>query len=90
MPPARNGRDLRAYRRKAAKLRRNSTTCWICGDAIDITLDHKDPMSWTADHLDPLANGGHALGEIKPAHRRCNSSRGARPQPPQPRTSREW
>jgi 5-methylcytosine-specific restriction endonuclease McrA len=42
-------------------------------------LDHNDPMSWTLDHIHPLANGGapEDLANVAPAHRRCNSKKGA-------------
>ncbi|WP_425297973.1 HNH endonuclease [Nocardia brasiliensis] len=72
------GLDDRAYRKATAKLRRESQVCWICGLPIDITLHYTDPMSWTADHLIPRSKGGHLLGVIKAAHRRCNASRGNR------------
>jgi hypothetical protein len=92
MPPARNGRDLRAYRRKAARLRRTAPPiCAWCSKPIDLTLDARDPWSWTADHKDALANGGHVLGPLQPMHRRCNTSKGIRDtEPPERPTSRPW
>lgn len=89
--PARYGRNLRAYRRKAARVRRSSTICSLCGKQIDHTLPATDPMSATADHLHPLAAGGHILGDMYVAHRRCNSEKGAGTTAPkrQP-TSRTW
>lgn len=74
--PARNGRDLRAYRRKAAQLKRTTSVCWLCGEWIDTDLPSTHPRSWTADHVDPLSTGGDVLGEMRAAHRDCNSSRG--------------
>lgn len=65
----------RALKRRA---RRNNTPCHICGHAIDYTLHWKHPMSFTADHITPVANGGHMLGELAPAHRSCNSRRGTK------------
>lgn len=96
MTPSRRGRNLRAYRRKAARLRRVEKVCWICEGPIDPTLDYRDPMSSTADHVIPLAAGGDILGELRAAHRSCNSSagdRGARQGKTETeprRTSREW
>ena len=90
---ARQGRDQRAYRRAAANLKRTATICHLCGREIDTTLPTLHPMAWTADHIVPLAAGGHVLGELAPAHRSCNSRKGAgrgvvASQPL--RTSRQW
>lgn len=80
MAPARNGRNLRSYRRKAKKTLRampgETVVCWICGEPIDLTLHYQNPMAGTADHLDAVGTGGHILGELRPAHRSCNSRRG--------------
>ena len=95
MPPARNGRNLRAYRRKAQRLRRSEDLCWICGEWIDRDLPPTHAQSWTADHMHPLAAGGHIMGELRAAHRDCNARRGsgktkaAQTRAPQ-RTSRDW
>ena len=50
--------------------------CWICGGAIDMNLPPTHGRAFTLDHLVPLAKGGELDGEVKPAHRSCNSSRG--------------
>lgn len=72
--------DDRSYRKRTSALRRQvkrtGEPCWLCGQPIDLDLPYTHPMSFTADHLDPLAQGGKLLGELRPAHRRCNSSRG--------------
>nr|WP_265087383.1 HNH endonuclease [Nanchangia anserum] len=50
-------------------------------------------MSFTADHVHELAKGGHLLGELKPAHRSCNSRRSNRttPRKRQPlHTTQKW
>jgi len=94
MQHARNGRNLQAYRRRARRLKRTvPPVCWICGDMIDLDLPFTHAMSWTADHVVPLAKGGDIHGEMRPAHRRCNSVRqtGDRDHLTQPSpTSREW
>ena len=77
----RDGAGHRAYRRKREVLRRqvarDGLPCWICGEPIDVTLDASDRMSFTADHFEALANGGHLVrNELRPAHRACNSRRG--------------
>lgn len=94
MAYARNGRNRRSYRRKAARLKNAETICHLCNRPIDPTLDYRHPMSWTADHITPLANGGHVLGELRAAHRSCNSSKGrgqtARVPAADRPTSRAW
>ena len=93
MGPARRGRNLRAYRRAAARLRRTAEPiCWICGGDIDLELPHTHADSFTADHVEPLALGGSPVGELRPAHRSCNTRRGdtTRTPPPAPPTSRSW
>ncbi|QOC27294.1 HNH endonuclease [Microbacterium hominis] len=47
-----------------------------CGEPIDTTLDRRHPMSFTADHITPLAHGGHLLGPLVPMHLSCNSRKG--------------
>ena len=54
--------------------------CRICGELIDLTLHHTDKWSWTLDHIRELDTGVDPYDEsnLLPAHRSCNSSRGAR------------
>ncbi|MFE2997989.1 HNH endonuclease [Nocardia sp. NPDC059246] len=87
-----NGLDHRAYRKARDRLRRQSQVCHLCGTGIDVSLPPTDAMSWTADHIVPRSKGGHLLGEMKAAHRRCNSKRGNKTgaQVHQLRTSRVW
>lgn len=85
----------RRYRARAAALRRKRLPCWICHRPIDYKAPWKHPMSFTADHVTPMAHGGNLYGELKPAHRGCNSRRGAgRDLPtekkPPTRTSIQW
>lgn len=90
----RNNRDYRdksqALRRKAMK---TGMPCHICLEPISFDADWKHPLSFTADHLMPIATGGTMRGEIAPAHRSCNSRRGAgavpmRAKKPEPAT--DW
>ena len=87
----------RSYRAKAAALRKatsdNGWPCHLCGKPIDMTLPYTHPLAFTADHLDALANGGNLLGELAPAHRRCNSRRGRKRLAHQvraPKTTQAW
>lgn len=76
MARARDGKGHRAFRRKAASLRRQEQACAWCGKPIDYTLPHTDPMSFTADHPEAVANGGHLYKqELQPMHRSCNSKK---------------
>lgn len=87
-------RDLRAYRRASERLKQQARTrglpCWLCGQAIDFDADYREPLSFTADHVQALANGGPILGTLKPAHRRCNSRRGKGDRVERTPTTREW
>lgn len=79
MPPQpRKGLDHRAYRRTTKRLRATASVCWICSKPIDLDLPYTDAMSFTADHVQPRSKGGALLGELKAAHRACNSARGNR------------
>lgn len=63
-----NGR--RATKLTAAVLATKGTICHLCGM----------PGADTADHILPRALGGpDDLDNLVPAHKRCNSSRGAMP-----------
>ncbi|MBF0809178.1 HNH endonuclease [Rothia nasimurium] len=76
-----------------AHVKRTGEPCWLCGKPIDLELPSTHPMSFTADHVDAIANGGKLLGELRPAHRSCNSARGrkrTREQIKPPKTSRTW
>ena len=77
----RNGRGHRAYRRQQAALKartkRHGLPCTWCGEPIDTDLPATDPMSFTADHPDALANGGRLTSQVmEPMHRSCNSRKG--------------
>jgi 5-methylcytosine-specific restriction endonuclease McrA len=62
-------------RRRAALIASGARICWLCGKAG--SWDPADPDPLTADHVMPRAAGGR-LSELRPAHRSCNSGRGAR------------
>ena len=54
--------------------------CYLCGRPIDYTLSGRTPGGFSADHLEPIANGGVLLpgfAGLAPTHLRCNSKRGA-------------
>ena len=87
-------RDLRAYRRATARLKArtkaNNGVCWRCLKPFDWTLPYTDAQAFTADHVTPLNAGGAILGELKPAHRGCNSSRGDGSREERFPTTQQW
>lgn len=53
--------------------------CHICGQPIDYTLPHEDPMAFVVDHVIPLAKGGRdELPNKAAAHKACNRTKGAK------------
>lgn len=56
------------YARRARAVRENAVVCWLCGKGAIAG----DP--WTADHV----IAGEPMSDLLPAHRSCNSRRGAR------------
>lgn len=70
------------YQRRRAVLKarvvREGLHCYLCEQPIDTTLDYRDRMAFTADHIVPVALGGSLSGAegLMPAHRGCNSRRG--------------
>jgi len=89
------GRSGRTWRRFVALCKRElPPVCHLCGKLIDMRLHWNDPESWTIDHITPLALGGapEDLANAAPAHRKCNSKKGARLNypPKKPKQSRIW
>lgn len=88
-----------SWRKKVAtwrkKLERDPAlaVCWLCGGAIDMNLPPTHGRAFTLDHLVPLSQGGELMGEVKPAHRSCNSARGngrSSRRGPNPPTLLDW
>lgn len=58
---------------------RDGWACQLCGEPVDATLRHPDPMSGSIDHIVPIIGGGaHSYANTQLAHLRCNISKGAR------------
>ena len=52
--------------------------CHLCTELIDVSLHHNHKMALTIDHLTPVkAYGTDDDDNLKPAHRSCNSGKGA-------------
>lgn len=107
--PANPIRHTRAYQIWRAAVRKrtdiNVWQCIRCGGPIDPRTPYKDPttgrinpLSWTADHITPIAKGGapYDIHNGAGAHHHCNSSHGAKGRPNRPTlgqplpTSRNW
>ena len=56
---------------------RSHASCSLCGGPINYAAPSNARAALTVDHHVPLWAGGHPL-DWRPAHRSCNSSRGAR------------
>ena len=76
-------RERQALTRAAVSL--YGPLCWLCLEPIapgQLTLDHVVPDS---------RHGGHSLANLRPAHKSCNSARGARPRTSGSRIARpDW
>ena len=63
---ARNTTTRDQHRRAIA---RTKPPCGICGDPIDYQAHHLDPLSFTIDHITPIAAGGEdAPDNLAPPH----------------------
>lgn len=84
----------RTYRRNRDRLKRTAgTVCHWCGQAIDPTLDHLDPMAFQADHDVPYSKGGtHHISNLRAFHRKCNIEKGNKTSNPanDTRRCRNW
>lgn len=82
----------RAYRKKRARaLSGTDLICAGCGEPINKDFRFPHPLSATADHVLPVAAGGHNLGELQPMHKVCNERKGKRTTPDQEsRHVRKW
>lgn len=68
--------DDAIYRRNREALRAKRLPCWLCGKPIRYDLKPPEPLSFSADHVDPVGLGGSNHGELRAAHLGCNKKRG--------------
>lgn len=67
---ARNTSLRDRHRRIIAK---DEPPCGVCSQPIDYQAHHLDPLSFTIDHITPIARGGpDTLDNLQAAHRKCN------------------
>lgn len=75
------GWDGHAVRRaRAAVIDAYGIVCHLCGLPCRRDVGYLHPLFMTVDHVLPRSLGGtDDLANLRPAHRRCNLQRGARP-----------
>ena len=73
--PDQNSGHKAKFQKNKKALAMDGKPCALCGLPIDYSLQFPDPWSFTADHIIPIAKGGHpsALDNLQPAHLRCNT-----------------
>lgn len=95
--PRRTNGNLRDKIR--ARVIREETHCWLCGNPVDKALHYLDPQAPEMDEIVPVSKGGSPYDRknARLAHRLCNQRRGngdrdpaARKTPPPLKTSRKW
>lgn len=70
MNPKSHGRSGHKWRKLRAQILESSDVCWLCGRPGATEVDHILPLS----KFPELA---HDIGNLRPAHKTCNSSKGA-------------
>jgi len=90
------GRKVASKRRRVIEVW--GTVCWLCRKPCLTSVRPLHPLYLTLDHVVPRSKGGDdSIDNLRPAHLRCNTSRGARvgpapdapPPRPRPTTTRE-
>ena len=65
-----DGRSSSQWKRLRRQILASSDVCWLCGKPGADTVDHLLPLS----QFPELA---HDIGNLRPAHKTCNSKKGA-------------
>lgn len=65
-----DGRSSQAWKKLRRQILEGNDICWLCGKPGSDTVDHILPLS----KFPELA---HDLGNLRPAHKSCNSKKGA-------------
>ena len=63
------------YKRNRRRVLRAASVCWICGGELNPDLKWPHPYSSTADHVEPISEGGSNNGPLRAAHAVCNRRR---------------
>lgn len=79
--PKPNPRRTNGTRRDRVRARvlREESDCWLCGEPVDKTIKTPHPDSPEVDEVTPVSKGGSPYDRrnCRLAHRRCNRARGA-------------
>ena len=63
----------------AALAARDGAVCWLCGNDVDPAAPRGSAWAGSVDHVVPKARGGgDEPGNLRLAHRSCNTRRGSR------------
>lgn len=75
--PDRKGSHRTAYQKNRKRVFASQSVCGICGHPVDFELKAPHPMSPVADHIVPIAKGGHpsAIENLQLAHWTCNRTK---------------
>lgn len=72
-------RDTHLPRYVPELIERDGPGCHICGDVVDLSLSHPDPMSRSVDHIIPRSRGGaDHVSNYALSHLLCNLRKGDR------------
>lgn len=75
-----NPRVSNGHRRRQLRMwwRAQGLPCALCGQPIDYSLPHGNPLSFEVDEIVPVSLGGDPLSRenTQPAHRICNERKG--------------
>ena len=81
----------RRWRELRARVLREESVCWLCGQPIDFGAPPKSTYSASVDHVVARDKGGDMFdrANLRAAHYGCNSGRRERDPMPM-RVSRRW
>ena len=68
------GAHRAAFEKNRKRIMMTENVCGICGQPVDMSLKHGDPMAPCVDHIIPIAKGGHpsSLENLQLSHAWCN------------------
>ena len=73
----RHGSHRAAYEENRKVILETQDICGICGNPVDKSRKHPDPLAPEVDHIIPVSKGGHpsALSNLQLAHAKCNNAK---------------
>jgi 5-methylcytosine-specific restriction endonuclease McrA len=77
MRPDKQGSHRASYDKNKRIILATQSVCGICGQPVDKSLKHGDPMAPCVDHIIPVAKGGHPsdIANLQLAHWSCNRAK---------------